>query len=231
LIHFEIGKNIRDINGLTVVEAKELYEGLVLSLRSFGVHVSVGSLKKYVSHGDKRYPSYETLAGLAEYAKHKNVNVPSMNEITAEYHTGNVSSLRKFVPMGTDSDFSVVNIPIISLVPAGGPILAQENIEGVMPMLRSFVRDPENTFCLQVRGDSMIDIGIEDGDSVLVHSQSTAENGQTVIARIDGEVTCKRFYIAADKVRLEPANSKYKVIENQNIEIIGVVTRIIKSLD
>jgi len=154
-----------------------------------------------------------------------------MKEITAEYHTGKVSSLRKFMPMGIESDFTTVNIPIISLVPADGPILAQENIEGVMPMLRSFVRDPENTFCLQVRGDSMIDIGIEDGDSVLIHSQRTAENGQTVIARIDGEVTCKRFYIAADKVRLEPANSKYKVIENQNIEIVGVVTRIIKNLD
>ncbi|HZK56057.1 MAG TPA: transcriptional repressor LexA [Desulfosporosinus sp.] len=214
------------------IKGKDTYEGLVLSLRSFGVHVSVGSLKKYVSHGDKRYPSYETLAGLAGYAKQKNIDVPSMNEITAEYHIGKVGSLRKFVPTGIDSDFSVVNnIPIISLVPADGPILAKENIEGVMPILRSFVPDPENTFCLKVRGDSMIDIGIEDGDSVLIHSQSTAENGQTVIARIDGEVTCKRFYIAAGKVRLEPANSKYKVIENQNIEIVGVVIRIIKNLD
>ena len=213
------------------IKGKDTYEGLVSSLRSFGVHVSVGSLKKYISLGDKRYPSYETLVGLEEYAKQKNLNVPSMKEITAEYHIGKVSSLRKFVPMGIESDFTTVNIPIISLVPADGPILAQENIEGVMPMLRSFVRDPENTFCLQVRGDSMIDIGIENGDSVLIHSQSTAENGQTVIARIDGEVTCKRFYIAADKVRLEPANSKYKVIENQNIEIVGVVTRIIKNLD
>ena len=70
-----------------------------------------------------------------------------MNEITAEYHTGKVGSLRKFVPTGIDSDFSVVNkITIISLVPADGPILAQENIEGVMPILRSFVPDPKLPF-------------------------------------------------------------------------------------
>ena len=214
------------------LKGKNSFEDLEMSLKSFGVTISVSSLKKYVSStNDKRFPSYETLDGLGEYAKQRNIKVPSTEEITAEFHGSNLSSPKRFVSMEIGHGFSVVNIPIIGLVPAGGHILAQENIEGVMPMLSLSVRDPENTFCLKVHGDSMIDIGIEDGDSVLIHSQSTAENGQTVIARIDGAVTCKRFYWIADKVKLEPASSKYKSIQSQNIEIVGVVTRINKNLD
>lgn len=124
---------------------------------------------------------------------------------------------------------NVKSLPIIGIVPAGMPILAEENIEGYMPLPSKFVKG-ENDFLLKVRGDSMEDVNISDGDLILVHQQPTAENGQTVIARINGEVTCKRFYKTNGKCILEPANAKYKPIDCNDIEIVGIVTKVIKDV-
>ncbi len=123
----------------------------------------------------------------------------------------------------------VVSLPIVGTVPAGTPILAEENIEGVMPLPSMFIKG-KNDFLLKVRGDSMEDVNISDGDLVLVHQQPTAENGQTVIARINGAVTCKRFYRLNGKCKLEPANANYKPIDCTEVEIIGIVTRVIKEV-
>lgn len=123
----------------------------------------------------------------------------------------------------------IIKLPILGSVPAGGPVMAEENIIGHIPLPEMFTKS-ENDFCLQIRGDSMEDVGISDGDYILVHPQPIAENGQTVIARIDGEVTCKRFYRAGDKCRLEPANHKYKPIDCDELEIIGIVTKVIKEI-
>jgi repressor LexA len=123
----------------------------------------------------------------------------------------------------------IINLPILGFVPAGGPVMVEENIEGYIPFPKALLKN-DSDFCLRVKGDSMEDASISDGDLILVHPQPTAENGQTVIARIDGEVTCKRFYIMADKVRLEPANHKYKPRHYSEVEIIGIVTKVIKEV-
>lgn len=123
----------------------------------------------------------------------------------------------------------IISIPLLGFVPAGGPVMSDENLEGYIPMPKILART-EQCFCLRIRGDSMQDVGINDGDIILVHSQPTAENGQTVIARVDGDVTCKRFYSLDGKCRLEPANQNYKPIDCDNIEIIGIVTRVIKEI-
>jgi len=124
---------------------------------------------------------------------------------------------------------NIINMPILGFVPAGGPIMAEENIVDYIQFPKILVKS-ENDFCLKIHGDSMEDVGIDDGDLVLVHPQPVAENGQTVIARIDGEVTCKRFYRMNSKCKLEPANKKYKSIDCDDVEIIGVVKRIIKEI-
>lgn len=125
----------------------------------------------------------------------------------------------------------LVLIPIVGRVPAGTPTIPLEDIEDYLPVPKSFAREDELVFALKIKGDSMIDIGINDGDIVLVKKQPTANNGQTVIARINGEdVTCKRFYQLESKVTLEPANSKYRALEPNNVEIVGVVFKVIKDI-
>jgi repressor LexA len=127
------------------------------------------------------------------------------------------------------SDPNIIKLPILGFVPAGGPIMIEENLEGHMPLPKMLIKD-ERDFCLKIRGDSMKDVGINDGDLILVHPQPVAENGQTIIARIDGEVTCKRFYKTNGKCRLEPANQNYKPIDCKDLEIIGIVTKVIKDI-
>ncbi|MDA8096773.1 MAG: repressor LexA [Desulforudis sp.] len=123
---------------------------------------------------------------------------------------------------------NVVEVPLLGRVPAGGPVLAEENILDYVPFAARFVREP--AFCLEIKGDSMIDLGIEEGDIILVRAQPVAENGQTVIARVDGEVTCKRFYAWDGKVRLEPANRAYRPIVGNEVEILGIVSYLVKRI-
>ncbi|MGB9885718.1 MAG: transcriptional repressor LexA [Moorellales bacterium] len=123
---------------------------------------------------------------------------------------------------------AVVEVPVIGRVPAGGPVVSEETVIGYLPLPRRFAE--EGFICLEVSGDSMEGVGIYDGDCVLVRLQPTAENGQTVVARVDGEVTVKRFYRVGNKVRLEPANAGYRPIEPQQVEIIGVVKKVIRDV-
>lgn len=127
-----------------------------------------------------------------------------------------------------EEQWEVIEVPIIGAVPAGGPIIEEENLLGHMPLPKEFVKG--RCFALKVSGDSMQDVGIEDGDYVLVEMQSEAENGQTVVARIHNEVTIKRFYRLNGQVRLEPANPRYRAIEPGELEIIGIVRKVIKDV-
>ena len=99
----------------------------------------------------------------------------------------------------------LVNVPIVGTVTAGQPILAVENIEGYFPMLPEFVNN-EQTFMLKVKGDSMMNAGILDGDYILVEEQKTAANGDIVVALIEDSATVKRFYREKDYIRLQPEN-------------------------
>lgn len=125
----------------------------------------------------------------------------------------------------------LVLIPIVGQVTAGAPTIPFEDIEDYLSLPGSFVRENDLVFALRIKGDSMIDIGINNSDIVLVKKQETAQNGQTVIARVNGEeVTCKRFYKVEEKVTLEPANSNYRSLEPQNVEIVGIVFKVIKDI-
>lgn len=102
--------------------------------------------------------------------------------------------------------------PIIGRVAAGLPILAEENEEGRMPIPERF-HGIEGLFWLKVHGDSMIDVGILDGDFVLVRPVPFVEEGTVAVVLIDNEATVKRFYHRGDTIRLVPANDSYKVME------------------
>jgi repressor LexA len=114
-------------------------------------------------------------------------------------------------------------IPVIGVVTAGVPILAVENQEGTM----SWDGDPD-CFALRVRGDSMINAGILSGDKVVVRPQSTAHDGQIVVARIEDEATVKRLRRRNGEIWLMPENDAYDPIDGTNAQIIGIVKAVVR---
>ena len=121
-----------------------------------------------------------------------------------------------------NSSRELVNVPIVGNVAAGMPILAEENIEDTFPIPVDYVKN-DTCFMLHVKGDSMIDEGIFDGDLVLVRQQPTATNGDIVIAMIDDSATVKFFYREADHIRLQPANKAFMPLITTECEILGKV--------
>lgn len=116
----------------------------------------------------------------------------------------------------------MVNVPIIGTVTAGTPILATENIEGYFPVLSDSLPSGE-VFMLHVKGESMINAGILNGDDVIIRRQNTAHNGQIVCALIDDSATIKTFYKEADHIRLQPENDTMDPIIVNECQILGIV--------
>lgn len=119
----------------------------------------------------------------------------------------------------------VVEIPVVGRVAAGSPILAEENIEDSFPVPARFAANGTN-FMLRVRGESMIEAGIMDGDLILVQQTETANNGEIVVAMIDGfesEATVKTFYRESGHIRLQPENHTMSPIIVKDVRIMGKV--------
>lgn len=123
----------------------------------------------------------------------------------------------------------MVDVPIVGKVTAGLPILAVENIEDTFPLPIDFVGNSE-TFMLRVRGDSMIDAGILDGDLVLVKKQNNAENGDIVVALIEDEATVKKFYKEKNYIRLQPQNQFMQPIIVPTCTILGKVAGVFRKI-
>ena len=116
----------------------------------------------------------------------------------------------------------VVNVPIVGKVAAGEPILAVENIESYFPVPMEFMPN-EQCFMLKVQGDSMINAGIFDGDTIIVEQSQTARNGDMVVALVDDSATVKTFYREADHIRLQPENDAMSPIIVPDCQILGKV--------
>lgn len=127
------------------------------------------------------------------------------------------------------------SVPLVGRVAAGAPILAEENIENHI-VLGPELGGGDDAFALHVRGDSMIEAGIHDGDMVVVRPQRDATNGQIVVARIENdqtgehEVTVKRFFREAGRVRLQPENSALEPIYARDLHLEGVVVAVVRVL-
>lgn len=122
-----------------------------------------------------------------------------------------------------------ISLPIIGRVAAGTPITAVENVDGFFSVSADFLGRGSH-YILQVRGDSMIEAGILDGDMVIVRSQEVANNGEIVIAMLDGEATVKRYYRKEDYIELRPENSAMKPIISRDVAIAGVVSGLIRKM-
>ncbi len=116
----------------------------------------------------------------------------------------------------------VLAVPILGKVAAGQPILAAENIEATISLPAELAS--ESAFVLKVQGDSMIEAGILHGDHVVVRHQNTANNGDIVVALLDGEATVKRFFLEEDAVKLQPENHQLEPIYSKDVAILGVVS-------
>ncbi len=124
----------------------------------------------------------------------------------------------------------LVDVPIVGRVTAGLPILAVENVEDTFPLPADFIQN-STAFMLRVQGESMIEAGILDKDLVLVRQQSTAINGDTVVALIGDEATVKTFYKEKDHVRLQPQNQYMDpIIVRENLTILGKVIGVFRRL-
>lgn len=125
----------------------------------------------------------------------------------------------------------VVNVPVVGKVTAGMPITAIENIEEYFPLPERLAAADEQVFMLEIMGESMIEAGILDGDYVIVRQQSTANNGDIVVAMTEeDEATCKRFFKERDYIRLQPENSTMEPIILKNVSILGKVIGVYRQI-
>jgi repressor LexA len=120
-------------------------------------------------------------------------------------------------------------LPLVGAVAAGQPVLAEEKIEEYVPVPPAAGGDA-GSYLLRVRGDSMVNAGILEDDLVVVSPQDTARNGEIVVALVGEDATVKRFYLEADHVRLQPENDAYEPIRSREVQVLGRVVGLMRSM-
>ena len=126
----------------------------------------------------------------------------------------------------------LLHIPLVGKVTAGAPVLAEENIEDFFPVPSDYLKSTgKELFMLKVKGESMIEAGIHDGDYVIAQKQNVADNGEIVIGSIDNEATVKTYYKEKDNIRLQPENPEYDPIISPNIRVLGKVVGLYRKFD
>ena len=121
--------------------------------------------------------------------------------------------------------------PVVGKIAAGEPIFADENITDYIPLPSSVAHHPERAFILEVKGESMINAGILNGDYVIVEQCDTAENGEIIAALIEDSATVKRFYKDGDHIRLQPENPDFEpIILHQDFKILGRIVGLYRNI-
>ena len=120
-------------------------------------------------------------------------------------------------------------VPLLGTVAAGKPLLSEENLDGYVNLTEPFVRTGKSYFALRVRGQSMINAGILDGDLAVVEQSSTAQDGQIIVAVIDDAITLKRYYKEAERIRLQPENPQFQAIYCTDVRIVGILSNIVRT--
>jgi repressor LexA len=138
------------------------------------------------------------------------------------------------ISLRADGKRPLATIPLLGRVAAGMPVLSPENHEGEIAVDISLfsLRSPHNLFALKVKGESMIDAHIVDGDTLIVRAQSTAQNGDIVVALVNDEATVKRLFVEKSRVRLQPENSSMKPLnlDRGDFRIIGRVVGVVRRI-
>jgi len=130
----------------------------------------------------------------------------------------------------SEKDEEMISIPVLGNVAAGLPLMASENFDGYISLPSGLLKKGD-FFALYVKGDSMINAGILDGDTAIIKQKSTAENGEIIVALIDDSVTLKRFYKESSRVKLLAENDDYSPIYTQDIRILGKLVKILRDYE
>lgn len=154
---------------------------------------------------------------------------------TTNYIRKDASKTRALEIVPQDDDIlmlkkKTVDVPILGRVTAGAPILAVQNIEDTMPLPVDFVSNKE-LFILKVKGESMINAGICDGDYVIIEKTNSARNGEKVLALIDEEATIKTFYKEKDRYRLQPENDNMEPFYFDKVDILGKIVGLYRKMN
>lgn len=123
----------------------------------------------------------------------------------------------------------VGKVPVLGTVAAGKPLLSEENLDGYLNLTEPFIRPGKSYFALRVRGLSMINAGILDGDLAVIEQTNTAVDGQIIVAVIDDAITLKRYYKESTRVRLQPENPDFQAIYCQDVRIVGILSNIVRT--
>lgn len=126
-----------------------------------------------------------------------------------------------------EDGIDVLSVPVVGHVAAGQPILAEENIEEYFPLPINYAKN-NDIFMLKVRGESMVNVGILDGDYVIVEQKETAKNGEIVVALLDDSATVKTFYKEKEYIRLQPENDALEPIITKDVKILGKVSGVFR---
>ncbi len=214
--------NKREKAILNFIEKQMTNQGYAPSVREIGIAVGLKSTatvhgylakldeKGYIKKQDRKGRTLKLLKGGAE-------------------DSGNKQKVEKEIQKEFYIERELINVPIVGKITAGEPILAVENITDTFPIPVDFVGNSES-FMLVVRGESMIEAGILDGDYILVKKQKTAQNGQIVVAMIEDEATVKTFYKEENYIRLQPENSSMDPIIVPTCEILGKVAGVFRKM-
>ena len=123
----------------------------------------------------------------------------------------------------------VGKVPLLGTVAAGKPLLCEENLDGYVNLTEPFVRPGKNYFALRVRGQSMINAGILEGDLAVIEQSDIAADGQIIVAVIDDAITLKRYYKETDRIRLQPENPDFQAIYCKDVRIVGILSNIVRT--
>ncbi|MCQ2573436.1 MAG: transcriptional repressor LexA [Treponema sp.] len=172
-----------------------------------------------------------------EISEHFNISLRAVQDhLTALQKKGYLSqtqkrsrSIRVLDDNAVEPKLFVGKVPLLGTVAAGKPLLSEENLDGYVNLTEPFVRPGKSYFALRVRGTSMINAGILEGDLAVVEQASVAADGQIVVAVIDDAITLKRYYKESDKIRLQPENPDFQPIYCTDVRIVGILSNIVRT--
>jgi repressor LexA len=138
-------------------------------------------------------------------------------------------SIRILQDEDNSKELYVSKVPLLGTVAAGKPLLCEENLDGYVNLTEPFVRPGKSYFALRVRGSSMINAGILEGDLAVVEQTEVAIDGQIVVAVLEDAITLKRYYKESDGIKLQPENPDFKPIYCKDVRIVGILSNIVRT--
>lgn len=226
LSEFELAASSTDPDGLTPRQ-RRILEVIAEAVSTRGYPPSIREIGEIVGLASPSSVSHQ-LAVLEEKGLiRRDPNRPRAVELCQASGRQNVETVAADITDIGDAFPTPVNVPVVGRIAAGTPILAEEHVEQVMPLPKQLVGDGQ-LFMLEVRGDSMIDAAICEGDFVVIRQQPDANNGDIVAALLDGEATVKTFKRKDGEVWLLPHNPAYQPIDGRSATIMGKVVAVLR---